>query len=162
MLAIMTIAGLTTFLWFDTEAGDAAEFYVSLFPNSRITATSHYQLDAQKRAGEVLTVEFELFGQSFAGLNAGPDYPHSPAVSFQVFCDTQEEIDRLWEALTANGGEPGRCGWCTDRFGVSWQVIPRSLSTLLGDPNGGSRAFGAMMSMGKLDIAGLQQAVAGG
>jgi hypothetical protein len=159
----MTITGLTTFLWFDTEAEQAANLYVSTFPGSRITGISHYQLDAQKRAGEVLTVDFELFGQSFACINAGPDFPHSPAVSFQVFCDTQEEIDRLWDTLTADGGEPGRCGWCKDRFGVSWQVIPRNLSSLLGaGGEAGARAFGAMMGMGKLDIAGLQSAAAGG
>ena len=155
----MTITGVTTYLWFDREALEAAEFYVSIFPDSRILGTSYYQKDAQKRAGEVLTVDFELFGRPFAGLNAGPDHPHSPAVSFQVYCDTQDEVDALWGSLTSNGGEPGRCGWCRDRFGISWQVVPNELGELLRDPDSevSGYAFGQMMTMGKIVIADLRR-----
>lgn len=153
----MTISGLTTFLWFDTEALDAAQFYVATFPGSSLGHVDYYPADAQRPAGSVLTVAFELFGQSFCALNGGPDFSHSAAVSFQVFCDTQEEIDRLWAALTRDGGAESRCGWCHDRWGVHWQVIPRQLGTLLGhaDPEVSQRAFANMMTMGKIDIAGL-------
>lgn len=153
----MAITGTTTCLWFDEQAGEAADFYVSLFPESRIVSTSHYQEGAPKPAGSVLTVEFELFGQAFLALNAGPEFPHSPAISFQVFCDTQDEIDRLWDALTSDGGSESMCGWCADRFGVSWQVIPRALPELLGnpDPARAQQAWSAMMTMRKLVIADL-------
>ncbi len=155
----MTVTGITTFLWFDDEAGEAAEFYVSLFPNSSIKSTSHYQKDAQKPEGTVLTVEFELFGQPFAALNAGPQFPHTEAVSFQIGCDTQEEVDYLWNSLTSNGGQESMCGWCKDRFGISWQVIPNVLGQLLSssDREKSGRAFAAMMQMRKIDIAGLQR-----
>lgn len=153
----MTITGVTTFLWFDDRAEEAANFYVSLFPQSRIISTSYYEKNAQKPAGSVLTVEFELFGIPFAALNGGPQFPHSEAVSFQVHCDTQDEIDNLWNALTSDGGEESMCGWCKDRFGVSWQVIPRRLGELLssGDSAASGRAFAAMMEMRKIVIADL-------
>lgn len=153
----MTISGVTTFLWFNTEAEEAAKFYVSTFPNSKIVSTSHYLENAQMPAGTVLTVEFELFGLPFAALNGGPHFEHSEAVSFQVHCDTQEEIDQLWGAITSNGGEESNCGWCKDRFGVSWQIIPRDLSRLLGhsDPEIAHKAFTAMMQMQKIVIADL-------
>ena len=154
----MAIEGLTTCLWFDIEAGEAADFYVRTFPNSQILSTSYYPVDAQKPAGSVLTVEFTLFGQSFLALNAGPVYTHSPAVSFQVFCDTQAEVDRLWDALVADGGSESMCGWCSDRFGVSWQVIPRRLTELLtsAEPGVAERTTQRMMTMNRIDIAGLE------
>jgi predicted 3-demethylubiquinone-9 3-methyltransferase (glyoxalase superfamily) len=110
-------------------------------------------------AGEVLVVEFELFGQPFGILNAGPGFPHSEAVSFQVACDTQDDVDRLWDALTADGGEPGRCGWCKDRFGVSWQVTPRALGELLSDPDHdvSGYAMNQMMQMTKIVIDDLRR-----
>ena len=158
----MTIRGITTCLWFDDQAEAAAAFYVGLFPDSRILSTSHYATDAQKPAGSVLTVEFELFGQPFLALNAGPQFPHTPAVSFQVFCEDQTEVDRLWSALIADGGEEGMCAWCEDRFGVSWQVIPRRLTELLSssDPEIARRATEAMMGMKRISIADLEAAVA--
>ena len=154
----MSIDGVTTCLWFDVEAGDAANFYVRTFPNSRVLSTSYYPVDAQKPAGTVLTVEFELFGRPFLALNAGPDYPHSPAISFQVFCDTQEEVDRIWEELVSDGGSESMCGWCSDRFGVSWQIIPRRLTELLASPEPGTaqRTTERMMSMRKIVIADLE------
>ena len=120
----MAATNLTTFLWFDNEALEAAEFYVSLFPGSRLGAVSYYQADAQRPKGSVLTVEFELFGRPFAALNGGPQFPHSEAVSFQVACDTQEDVDRLWAALVSDGGAESMCGWCKDRWGISWRSSP--------------------------------------
>ncbi len=117
----MSIDGVTTCLWFDGQAEDAVQFYVATFPGSTIVSTSYYPTDAQRPEGSVLTVEFELFGRPFLALNGGPQYAHSHAISFQVFCDTQEEVDRLWDALVSNGGEESMCGWCSDRFGVSWR-----------------------------------------
>lgn len=159
----MTISGVTTYLWFDDDAESAAELYVSIFPDSRITSVSHYGEGAQKPAGSVLTVQFELFGQPFAALNAGPQFPHSEAVSFQVSCETQEEIDRVWSALIADGGQESMCGWCKDRFGVSWQVTAATLGELLGGPDAAAsqRAWAAMMGMRKIDIAGLVAAAEG-
>jgi predicted 3-demethylubiquinone-9 3-methyltransferase (glyoxalase superfamily) len=159
----MTISGVTTYLWFDDDAMAAAELYVSIFPDSAITSVSYYQEGAQKPAGSVLTVEFELFGRPFAGLNAGPQFPHSEAVSFQVSCETQEEIDRVWSALIADGGQESMCGWCKDRFGVSWQVTAAKLGQLLSSPDPGAaqRAWAAMMGMRKIDIAGLVAAAEG-
>jgi predicted 3-demethylubiquinone-9 3-methyltransferase (glyoxalase superfamily) len=153
----MTISGVTTFLWFNTEAEEAAKFYVSTFPNSRIISTSYYLENAQMPAGTALTVEFELFGIPFAALNGGPHLTHSEAVSFQVHCDTQAEIDQLWKVITSDGGEESNCGWCKDRFGVSWQIIPRELPRLLShsDPAIAHRAFTAMMQMQKIVIAEL-------
>ncbi len=153
----MTISGVTTCLWFDDQAQEAAQFYVATFPGSRILSTSYYATDAQKPEGSVLTVEFELFGQPFLGLNGGPHFTHSPAISFQVFCDTQEEVDRLWDALVSNGGEESMCGWCSDRFGVSWQIIPRRLTELLSssDPDVARRTTERMMTMRKIVIADL-------
>jgi predicted 3-demethylubiquinone-9 3-methyltransferase (glyoxalase superfamily) len=153
----VAISGLTTFLWFDTQALDAAQFYVNTFPGSSLGHVEYFQADAQQPHGSVLTVSFELFGQPFTALNGGPQFTHSEAVSFQVFCDTQDEVDQLWTTLTSDGGEEGRCGWCKDRFGVSWQVIPHALGRKLSDPDleVSQRAFQAMMSMGKIVIADL-------
>ena len=157
----MSITGLTTCLWFDDQSEEAAAFYVQTFPDSRVRSTSYYPVDAQKPAGSVLTVEFELFGQPFLALNAGPHFQHSPAVSFQVFCDTQEEVDRLWDAIVGGGGSESMCGWCADRFGVSWQIIPRRLTELLSSADSvvAGRATQAMMGMSKIDIAALEAAV---
>ena len=157
----MSITGVTTCLWFDDQAGDAAAFYVETFPGSRVSSTSYYPVDAQKPAGSLLTVEFELFGQSFLALNASPHFQHSPAVSFQVFCDTQDEVDQLWDAIVGGGGSESMCGWCADRFGVSWQIIPRRLTELLSSADSvvAGRATQAMMGMSKIDIAALEAAV---
>ena len=151
----MTISGATPYLWFDREALDAAEFYVSTFPDSAIASVSYYLDDAQLPKGTVLVVEFTLFGRPFAALNGGPHFTHSEAVSFQVLCDTQDEIDRLWTALIADGGEESMCGWCKDRFGVSWQIVPRMLNPLLQheDDEVRMRAWEAMVKMRKLVIA---------
>jgi len=159
----MAIHGVTPFLWFDNEALEAAELYVSLFPDSRITDVSYYQEGAQKPAGTALVVNFEIFGKPFATLNAGPEFPHTEAVSFQVSCDTQEEIDRLWFGLIADGGSEARCGWCKDRFGVSWQVIASRMGEFLGgaDAQASGRAWAAMMQMTRIDIAALEAAVQG-
>lgn len=154
----MTISGITTCLWFDDQAEEAASFYAATFPDSRVISTSYYAADAQKPAGSVLTVEFELFGQPFLALNGGPHFTHSPAVSFQVFCETQDEVDRLWDALIAGGGEESMCGWCSDRFGVSWQIIPKRLTQLLSssDPEEARRTTERMMTMRKIVIADLE------
>ena len=153
----MAATNLTTFLWFDTEALEAAEFYVGLFPGSRLGDVSYYQADAQRPKGSVLTVEFELFGRPFAALNGGPQFPHSEAVSFQIACDTQEDVDRLWDALTSYGGAESMCGWCKDRWGVSWQIIPSALTRALQGLDGydSDYAFRAMMNMSKINIAEL-------
>ena len=156
----MAVNGVTPFLWFDESALQAAELYVSCFPDSRIIATSYYQEGAQKPAGTALVVEFELFGRPFAAINGGPEFPHSEAVSFQVSCDTQEEVDRIWFTLIANGGSESQCGWCKDRFGVSWQVTPKRLGALLGDedPAVSHAAWAAMMKMARIDIAAIETA----
>ena len=145
----MAITGLTTFLWFDSEALEAAEFYVSLFPGATLGNVSRYGPGAPLPEGTVLTVEFSLFGQPFAALNGGPLFPHSEAVSFQVFCDTQAEIDQLWDGIVGNGGAESMCGWCKDRWGVSWQIVPRRIHEFLGnsDPAAAGRAHAAMMQM---------------
>lgn len=156
----MAVSGVTPFLWFDEDALQAAELYVSCFPDSRITSTSFYQEGGQKPAGTALVVEFELFGRPFAALNGGPHFPHSEAVSFQVSCDTQEELDRIWFTLIQDGGAESQCGWCKDRFGVSWQVTPRRLGELLSDtdPAVAQAAFSAMMTMSRIDIGVLEAA----
>lgn len=154
----MSATGLTTYLWFDTEALEAAQFYVDLFPQSRLGEISYYQADAQRPKGSVLTVEFELFGQPFAALNGGPQFPHSEAVSFQVLCDTQEDVDRIWDAIVTAGGSTSMCGWCKDKWGVSWQIIPVALGRALKGLDGydSAYAFRAMMSMSKIIVADLK------
>ncbi len=153
----MAISGFTTCLWFDNEAQAAADLYVSIFPDSKITGVDYYQDHPYKPAGSVLTVQFELFGKPFLALNGGPEFPHSEATSFQVFGDTQEEIDYMWNALIADGGQESQCGWCKDKFGVSWQVIPTNMSELLGnsDPSRTTPAWQSMMQMTKIIIADL-------
>lgn len=155
---------ITPCLWFDGQAEAAAEFYTSLFPDSRIDAVSRSPADnPSTSAGEVLLVFFTLSGQRFVGVNGGPQFPFTEAVSFQVDCEDQAEVDRYWEALVEGGGSHGQCGWLKDRFGLSWQVIPRQMGDYLGgpDPDGAARAMEAMLRMGKLDIARLREAYEG-
>ena len=154
----MTARSLTTYLWFDTEALDAARFYVDLFPGSRLGEVSYYQADAQRPEGSVLTVEFELFGQPFAGLNGGPEFPHSEAVSFQILCDTQDDVDRIWTTIIEAGGTESQCGWCKDRWGVSWQIVPVALQRALAGLDGydSGYAFRAMMNMSRIIIDDLR------
>jgi predicted 3-demethylubiquinone-9 3-methyltransferase (glyoxalase superfamily) len=153
---------IATNLWFDDQALEASELYVSLVPNSRITDVSRYGDGAPMPAGTVLTVAFELDGQRFLALNGGPQFSFTEAVSVVVTCADQLEVDRLWAALT-EGGEEGSCGWCKDRFGLSWQVVPEGLPQVLGDPDPerAGRAMQAMMGMSKLDLPALQAAADG-
>jgi predicted 3-demethylubiquinone-9 3-methyltransferase (glyoxalase superfamily) len=146
-------------LWFDTVAEEAAAFYTSLFPNSRIVALAHYTEAGPREPGTVMSVEFELDGQRFVAINGGPQFTFSEAVSFLIECDGQEEIDRYWAALT-DGGEEGPCGWCKDRFGLSWQVAPTGMDELFSDPDPtrAERAMRAMFDMRKIDVATLQRA----
>lgn len=151
---------ITPFLWFDTQAEEAARFYVSIFNNSSIGQVVRYGAGGPGPEGQAMTVTFELDGLPFTALNGGPVYKLTEAFSLQVPCADQAEIDRLWEALTADGGEPGRCGWLKDRFGLSWQIVRTNMGQLLGgdDPAKSRRAVQAMMQMYKLDIAALEQA----
>ena len=161
-------------LWFDTQAEEAANFYVDVFSNrigaagrakSEILNISRYPEAGpnNKPAGSVLTVDFQLEGQRFTALNGGPEFTFDEAVSFLVTCETQEEIDQLWDKLVEGGGEHSVCGWLKDRYGLSWQIVPSGMEAMLGDPNneGSKRAFAAMMQMKKIDIAELQRAYAG-
>jgi predicted 3-demethylubiquinone-9 3-methyltransferase (glyoxalase superfamily) len=154
---------ISTCLWFDGRAEEAANFYVSIFPNSKILKTARYPEGAPGPSGSVMTIEFELDGRKFLGLNGGPHFKFNEAISFIISCQTQEEVDRYWQALTAGGGEV-QCGWVKDKFGVSWQVTPTMLGQLLSDPDAqkAKRVMQAMMGMKKLDIRGLKQAAAGG
>lgn len=148
-------------LWFDGNAEEAANFYTSLLPGSSIDEVWRSPADTPSGpAGMVLTVDFTLDGQRFQALNGGPDFSFNEAVSFVIECEDQSEVDRLWDALVANGGEPGPCGWLKDRFGLSWQIVPRRLNELVRDPDPerGRRAMEAMLAMGKIDIAGLERA----
>ncbi len=148
-------------LWFDGKAEEAANFYTSLLPDSRVDKVWRSPADTPSGpAGMVLTVDFTLNGQRFLGLNGGPEFNFNEAVSFVIECEDQAEVDRLWDALTANGGEPGPCGWLKDRFGLSWQIVPRQLNELIEDPDPdrARRAMEAMLKMGKLEAAELQRA----
>ncbi|HSR23775.1 MAG TPA: VOC family protein [Candidatus Eisenbacteria bacterium] len=149
-------------LWFDTEAEEAAAFYTSVFKNSRILTVAHYTEAGPRPAGTVMTVEFELDGQRFVGINGGPQFTFDEAISFQITCEDQEEIDYYWDRLT-EGGEEGPCGWLKDRFGLSWQVVPTGMEELFGDPDPtrAQRAMQAMFAMKKLDIAALRKAADG-
>jgi len=150
-------------LWFDKQAEEAAEFYTSVFPNSRIVGITHYPEGSPGEAGTVMTVEWELDGQRFVGINGGPQFTFSEAVSFQITCETQEELDRYWERLSSDGGEEGPCGWLKDRFGLSWQVVPEGMAELFEheDPDRKSRAMKAMLGMRKIDIEELRRAADG-
>jgi predicted 3-demethylubiquinone-9 3-methyltransferase (glyoxalase superfamily) len=151
---------ITPFLWFDTQVEDAAKFYVSIFRNSKIGQVVRYGAGAPGPEGQAMTVTFELDGLHFTALNGGPVYKLTEAFSLQVDCADQAEIDRLWDQLTADGGEPGRCGWLKDRFGLSWQLVPTNMRQLIGgdDPAKSRRAMQAMLQMTKLDIGALQKA----
>ena len=149
-------------LWFDTEAEEAAGFYSSVFENSRIVNVTHYTEAGPRPAGTVMTVEFELDGQKFTALNGGPHFKFNEAVSFEIHCETQDEIDYYWERLS-EGGEEGPCGWLKDRYGLSWQVVPTGIEELFADPDPerARRAMEAMLQMSKLDIAALRSAADG-
>jgi predicted 3-demethylubiquinone-9 3-methyltransferase (glyoxalase superfamily) len=162
------IQRITPCLWFDDQAEEAAAFYTSIFPNSRVVAISRYGEAGReihgRPAGTVMTVAFELDGQRFTALNGGPVFTFNEAISLQVHCETQAEVDHYWEKLSA-GGDPGaqQCGWLKDRYGASWQVVPAVLPEMLADPEseGSQRAMEAMLEMKKLDIATLERAFAG-
>jgi predicted 3-demethylubiquinone-9 3-methyltransferase (glyoxalase superfamily) len=149
-------------LWFDTEAEEAAELYVDVFENSRIVNVTHYTEAGPRDAGLVMTVEFELDGQRFVGINGGPEFSFDEAVSFAIECETQEEVDYYWDKLS-EGGEEGQCGWLKDRYGLSWQVVPTGMEELFADPDRGraERAMKAMLGMRKLDVAALRRAADG-
>lgn len=152
---------ITPCLWFDTEGEEAATFYTSVFKNSRILSISRFGEAGPRPAGSVMTVSFEIDGQEFVALNGGPDFTFNEAVSFQVGCDSQEELDEHWGRLT-EGGEEGQCGWLKDRYGVSWQIIPSALGEVLGDPDPerSQRAMTALMGMKRIDIEALRRAAA--
>jgi predicted 3-demethylubiquinone-9 3-methyltransferase (glyoxalase superfamily) len=148
------VGKITPFLWFDSQLEDAMNFYVATFEGSRVLNVS------RDHEGRAFTASFELAGQEFMGLNAGPVFKFNEAVSFFVSCDTQEQVDALWERLTADGGEESQCGWLKDKYGLSWQIIPRALGEMLGDkdPQKAKRVTDAMLQMKKIDIAGLKRA----
>lgn len=154
---------ITPFLWFDSNAEEAMNFYVSVFKNSKVMSVSRYGDAGPGPKGSVMSATFQLEGQQFYALNGGPHFTFTPAISFFVNCETQEEVDELWEKLSA-GGEKSQCGWLKDKFGVSWQVIPSILGRLLQekDPEKSKRVMNAMLQMKKIDIARLQQAYHGG
>jgi predicted 3-demethylubiquinone-9 3-methyltransferase (glyoxalase superfamily) len=150
------MATITPFLWFDTQAEEAMQFYASVFQNSKIISVNRAQ-------GRVMSVTFELEGQRLMALNAGPQFKFTEAISMFVGCETQQEIDRLWERLTGDGGTPSRCGWLKDKFGLSWQIVPNSLGQMLGapDPARAGRTLNAMLGMEKLDVNRLREAFEG-
>ena len=147
---------ITPFLWFDSQAEEAMNFYASVFPRSKVTSVN-------RANGKAMSVTFELEGQKFMALNGGPHHTFNESISLFVACETQEEIDDLWAKLTADGGEPGRCGWLKDKFGLSWQIVPTTLGRMLNDKDAGKskRVMNAMLQMGKLDLVLLQQAYSG-
>lgn len=152
---------ITPCLWFDFNAEPAVEYYLSVFANSRILTQARYGEGQPGPAGKVMTIEFEIEGQRFLALNGGPQFPFTPAISLIVNCDSQAEIDHYWAALS-EGGKPGRCGWLTDRFGVSWQIVPRRVAGWMtsGDAGASARVMKAVLGMDKLDMAVLQKAFA--
>ena len=151
---------ITPFLWFDTQVEEAVTFYTQIFPNSKIGEVSRYGKAGPGPEGTIMSATFYIEGQEFMGLNGGPLFKFTPAISFFIHCETQEEIDHLWDKLSA-GGEPGQCGWVTDKFGVSWQIVPTMLGEVLGnsDPEKAQKAMQAMLKMKKLDIKTLREAV---
>ena len=154
---------ITPNLWFDMNAEEAANFYVDLFDDGRILNVARYPEGSPGPAGDVMTIEWELNGQKFIGINGGPQFQFSEAVSFMISCEDQAEVDYYWDRLTADGGKESQCGWLTDRFGLAWQVVPEGMDEVFSDsdPAKAERAMAAMMKMKKLDIAGLQLAHAG-
>ncbi len=155
--------GITPFLWFDDKAEEAAKFYTAIFPRSKIKSTARYGEAGPGPQGTVMTVAFELAGQDFVALNGGPMFAFSPAISFVVNCETQKEVDELWEKLS-EGGAKDRCGWLKDRYGVSWQIVPTILGELMADRDAARsvRVMKAMLAMDKLDIQALKRAAQGG
>jgi predicted 3-demethylubiquinone-9 3-methyltransferase (glyoxalase superfamily) len=154
---------ITPSLWFDTEAEEAADFYTSVFKDSRIVTKTHYTEGAPREAGMVMTVEWELNGQRFVGINGGPQFKFDEAVSFQINCEDQDEVDYYWEKLIEGGGSEGQCGWLKDKFGLSWQVVPTGMEEVFADPDPerAERAMKAMLQMSKLDVAELRRAADG-
>ena len=154
---------ITPFLWYDNQAEEAAKFYTSIFKNSKMGTVRRYGEAGPGPKGSAMTVEFQIEGQDFLALNGGPHYQFTPAISLFVKCETQAEVDDLWEKLLSGGGKPNRCGWLQDKFGVSWQVIPTALSRLMGDPDPekSSRVMRAMLQMEKINIEGLKRAYEG-
>ena len=154
--------GFTTCLWFDGQAEEAADYYTSIFPSSKVGRVGRYTEAGPGPAGSVIAVEFEINGERFVALNGGPEFTFSEAISFQIFCDDQDEIDRYWDALTEEG-EESVCGWLKDKYGVSWQVIPANLIDMISDPDQekAARTTEAMLAMKKFDIAELERAYAG-
>ena len=160
----MTTRKIAACLWYDGKAEEAANFYAATFADSHVEAVHRSPIDyPDGRAGDVITVEFTVLGQNFIGLNGGPMFKFDEAISFQVYTDDQAETDRLWNAITKDGGAESQCGWCKDRFGLSWQITPRRLLEMItsSDREAGARAMGAMMEMQKIDIAALETAYAG-
>jgi len=157
-----TSGTLTTCLWFDTEGEEAAQFYCSLIPRSTVHGTTAYA-QGTERAGQVMTVDFELDGRRYVALNGGPDLHFNEAVSFMISCASQDDVDRYWEALVADGGQEGPCGWLTDKYGLSWQVVPDELLELISGPDADvvARVTQAMYGMKKIEIAGLRAAADG-
>jgi predicted 3-demethylubiquinone-9 3-methyltransferase (glyoxalase superfamily) len=153
---------ITPCLWFDTEGEEAAQFYTSIFPNSRIVEVTRYGSAGPRDEGSVMTVTFDLDGQRFIALNGGPDFKFNEAISLSVDCETQDEVDSYWTALTGDGGEEGPCGWLKDKYGVSWQIVPRVLTELISDPDQekAQRVMAAMLQMRKIEIAELEKAAA--
>jgi len=154
---------INPFLWFDSDAEEAAKFYVSIFKNSKIGKTTHYGEDGPGAKGSVMTVEFTLDKVDFVALNGGPQFTFTEAISFSVNCETQDEIDYFWEKLSADGGSTGRCGWLKDKFGLSWQVNPVFLGDMLADRDTekANRVMKAIMEMDKIDIAALEKTAKG-
>jgi predicted 3-demethylubiquinone-9 3-methyltransferase (glyoxalase superfamily) len=157
------VKGIVPNLWFDTQAQEAADFYVSVFPDSKINAVSHYTEAGPGEPGSVLTVDFTINGQRITAINGGPIFTFDEAISLLIECDDQDEIDHYWETLIADGGSESQCGWCKDKYGLSWQVVPAGMDELFSDPDTSKaeRAMRAMFAMKKLDIAELQRAAEG-
>ena len=155
---------IVTNLWFDTQAEEAAYFYTSIFKNSKINAVTHYGESGPREAGMVMTVDFELDGVEFTGINGGPEFKFDEAISLLVNCEDQAEIDELWEKLTADGGEEGVCGWCKDKYGLSWQIVPKGFVDFAREasPEEMDRAMQAVLQMKKFDITALEKATQGG
>ena len=154
---------IVTNLWFDTEAEEAANFYLSVFRDGRIVNTTHYTEAGPREAGLVMTVEFELMGQRFVAINGGPDFKFNEAVSLQINCDDQHEVDYFWEKLTADGGKEAPCGWLSDKYGLAWQVTPAGIDEVFSDadPEAAKRTMEAMLKMTKLDVEELRAAARG-
>ena len=155
---------IVTNLWFDGRVEEALDLYTSCFADARVTRVNRYNESGMGQAGDIMTAEFELAGQEFCIINGGPHFTHSPAMSLLVKCVDQDEVDRLWERLTADGGEESQCGWLTDRFGVSWQIVPIALGEMLASDDAAAveRVTAAFLKMKKLDIAELERAFRGG